>query len=111
MTAAPLLNLGNTRIAGEGLLYLTGLKNLRFLNLGATRVNDESLKHLAGLTSLEHLYLGGTRITNAGLIHLKGFTKLKELVCNKQVTDAGAAKLRESLPNVHIDYTRDKDRE
>jgi hypothetical protein len=44
-----------------------------------------------------------TLITDAGLVHLAGLTNLKTLyLFRTQITDAGVAELKKSLPNCEI---------
>ncbi len=112
------LNIGYTRVEGDGLRHISGLKHLETLDLRglpitdehgvhlrsltslkrlelrATRIGDAGLRHLEGLTQLEYLDLGETRITDAGLQHLAGMTQLKELYLSEtNLTDEGIAHL------------------
>ena len=99
------LTLGNTPITDAGLVHLKGLTNLQTLSLYGTQITDAGLVHLEGLTNLQKLFLDGTHVTDAGLEHLKGLTKLERLYLylnRTQITDAGVAELKKSLPNCEI---------
>ena len=55
-----------------------------------------------GITTLN---LGRSKFTDAGLEYLKGLTNLEFLYLNHtKVTDAGAASLKEALPNCWISH-------
>jgi hypothetical protein len=65
------LKLRDTKITGQGLVYLQEMHKLRYLNLINTKVDDAGLKYLYGLKSLRILTLGGTRVTGKGAAELK----------------------------------------
>lgn len=98
------LHLGGTDVTDEGLVHLAGLTALKRLHLEKTRVSDAGLEHLAGLESLTYLNLYLTGVTDAGLAHLEGLKNLKSLyLWQTQVTPEGAEKLRQVLPDCHVD--------
>jgi hypothetical protein len=70
--------------------------------LERTQVTDAGLANLSGLKSLERLYLlGDSHVTDAGLTHLRTLTSLEYLFLHgTQVTDAGIANLKNSLPKL-----------
>jgi hypothetical protein len=45
--------------------------NLEVLDLRNTGVTDSGLRHLAGMTNLKELYLADTEVTQAGAAELK----------------------------------------
>jgi hypothetical protein len=93
------LDLRNTQVSDEGLKHLVGLTELEDLDLSNTQVSDEGLKHLAGLTELHYLDLSNTRVSDEGLKHLAGLTSLVSLwLSNTQVSDEGMARLCRALP-------------
>ena len=99
----PVLNLGEWRITGDGLVHLKGLTKLQDLNLAQTKITDAGLEHLKGLSKLQELHLESTEITDTGLLHLKGLTKLQRLkLGGTKITDAGVAELQKALPNCKI---------
>ncbi len=56
-----------------------------------------------GITPSGLLISGGTEITDAGLEHLRGLTELNVLwLINTDITDAGVAALKQSLPKCQI---------
>lgn len=98
------LHLGGTDVTDDGLAHLAGLTALKRLHLEKTRVSDAGLAHLSGLQSLSYLNLHQTGVTDAGLAHLEGLKNLKSLyLWQTQVTPEGAEKLRQALPDCHID--------
>jgi Leucine-rich repeat (LRR) protein len=98
--------LSSSKVTDAGLEeYIEGRTNLELLSLWDTHVTDAGLQHLKGLINLERLYLEGTQVTDAGLEHIKGLTNLKHLYLEgTNVTDAGVEGLKETLPQVEIDY-------
>jgi len=92
------LSMGGSKVA-EGLMYLKGLKSLRFLNLQSNRRDDidDGLRYIAGLTELQELNLRETAVSDAGLAYLGGLAKLKKLnlLMNRGgISDAGMAHLK-----------------
>jgi hypothetical protein len=73
------LDLGKTKITGEGLLHLKNLVHLRSLNLSFCELTDESLVNLAALSKLTELKLQKTGITDAALNHLSRLTEMEHL--------------------------------
>src|SRR5579885_832147 len=63
------LILTGTRISGEGLKRLSGLKELHGLALSGPAAGGEGLRHLGALTGLHELRLEKTTLTDAGLTH------------------------------------------
>ncbi len=104
LTQLEVLSLIGPQVSDRGLKHLSGLTNLKSLSVsGSAGITDTGLVHLGELKQLEHLSLDRTRITDAGLVHLKALANLRSLsVRGTQVTNAGANRLRESLPKCQI---------
>jgi hypothetical protein len=97
-----------TKVPGEGLKDLAGLKALEVLILYNTGVTDTKLKELANLKALKGLDLGGTPVTDKGLKELAGLTGLSNLVLNStKITDAGLKELAgfKALHKLNLDST------
>lgn len=118
----------NSPVTDEGVLRLTGLKDLKCLGLGRTHISDSALSHVRTMTNLESLYLDRTGVSDAGLAHLQRMTTLRKLsladtavsdvgmgylsgltnleilwLNHTRVTDAGYAALKTALPECRID--------
>jgi hypothetical protein len=81
------------------------LTRLHWLGLGgAWQVSDAGLALLKSLDKLDHLELRGhKRVTDTGLTHLTGLTRLKVLdLRGTGVSEAGAARLRKTLPGTEV---------
>lgn len=67
-------------------------------------VTDAAIPHLSGLGKLQFLSFDNTQITNAGLQDLRSLANLRsvQFFRTPDVTEAGTAKLRESLPGCEI---------
>jgi hypothetical protein len=106
LTQLQLLCIRDTQITGAGLEHLKALLQLHELEITDTQVTDAGLEHLDGLSQLQDLAINSTRVTDAGLEHLKGLTRLKSLRifgCTL-VTQAGANRLQQALPNCQVVY-------
>src|SRR5262245_34470492 len=108
--------LTNVNVQDKGLVYLTGLTQLKELRCAQCRIaklslarltklesldlslkpfNDEGMKGLAELKELRRLNLRDTLVTDEGLRYLSGLTQLQELdLSGAKITDAGFAHLR-----------------
>ena len=97
------LYLRGTTVTGTGLAQLQDAPLVK-LDLGEAAVNDKGLEEgISKRKTHEWLDLWNTFVTDAGLEHLKGLQNLKYLrIEGTDTTEAGAAKLRESLPNAEI---------
>jgi len=97
------LYLRGTTVTGTGLAQLKDAPLVK-LDLGEAAVNDKGLQEgISKLKTLEWLDLWNTFVTDAGLEHLEGLDNLKYLrIEGTNATEAGAAKLRESMPNTEI---------
>jgi hypothetical protein len=99
------LHLSQTRITDAGIAELELNRSVRLqrLALHDTGVTDASLALFADLAELQTLDLRGTQASDAGLVHLRGLKNLTLLdVARTQVTAAGAAALKRSLPGVSV---------
>jgi Leucine-rich repeat (LRR) protein len=122
MTELTDLNLDNTHITDNGLARLAKMTNLKALSLSSTAITNAGLAHLEGMSGLEELWLGNTQVTDDGLVHLEGLANLERLFLDQQlmvpgpgqlvlvertesqITDKGVKKLRQALPNCHIEH-------
>ena len=68
-----------SKVGGDLLKKLHGLKNLQGLNLYGTDVSDKELQHLGELPDLEFIDLGGCNVTTEGILHLRLSRKMKRL--------------------------------
>jgi len=100
------LSLGSTAIGDAGLEKIVHLTELRWLNLENTQVTDKGISHLRNLTKLHTLYLGLTKVSDASVEHLSQLAALRTLVVGNRVTEQGIARLRSSLPNCEIRWSR-----
>ena len=67
------------------------------------KVTAAGFAHLKMANQLEELNLAGTRLTDDELVHLQGMASLKFLgLGGTGVTDVGADKLQQALPNLAI---------
>ena len=75
-------------------------------DLSGTRITDEEVFHIRAVSKhfrVNTVDLSGTAVTDKGLKQLKELDELRELrLSNTQVTDAGVAELKQSLPNCKI---------
>src|SRR5262249_5376246 len=74
------LRLDRTRVSGDGLQALRGLKNLKELGLSGAKVADSGVDHLLSLKGLKTLYVADTAISAAGLERLKKGLPTTELI-------------------------------
>ena len=77
---------------------------LKSLIIPTEAKTDLGLQHyLAAIEPPTYLNLKDWGITDAGLVHLKGMANLKTLDLRRtQITDAGVAELKQTLPNCRI---------
>lgn len=99
------LNLSSTRITDEGISDFGNFENLSRLSLDNTDITDDGLAHLSDLSRLEYLNLyNAEKVTDEGLAHLEGLENLRRLyLWRTQVSEEGAEKLTEALPELMID--------
>ena len=74
-----ILDLTWSKVGGDLLKNLRGLKYLKGLCLFGTDVSDCELQHLGELPSLESLDLGACHVTIEGILHLRSSRRLKRL--------------------------------
>ena len=98
------LNLRAQKITDAGVGRLASLADLTELNLGQTQISAKGLAALAPLVKLEKLVLWKCqRIGDDAILTLSQWKGLKWLdVEGTSITDAGRAKLRETLPNCRM---------
>ena len=109
-----LVGKGSSSDLGQGDLgYLRAFPDLEELQLYQSDVTDEDLAHLAGLRRLRWLDLTSDKITDEGLKHLMELGSLEEIsVGGEKITDLGVARLRQALPDAHVErYTELPDRD
>jgi hypothetical protein len=93
----------NANITDAGMRKLTALQSLKYLNLPGSPVTDEGMKSLAQLHKLKELHMGRAKVTDAGILELRALHELDHVTVGSNVSLAGAAKLREHLPNCKFD--------
>ncbi len=121
------LKLGKTNVDDAGLEFVGKLSSLETLDLSNTAISDAGLAHLSVLSRLTFLDLSNNNISADGVAQLRGLENLFSLTMNEtsvddglvesigelrglhyldvygtSVSDAGAARIRERLPNVQI---------
>lgn len=99
------LNLARTSVKDEHLRVLDECDRLTSLHLEGTQVTDEGMDHVARASRLEYLNLHSTSVTDAGIEKLAALSGLKQLyVWQTGVSAQGAASLKESLPEVEVEF-------
>jgi hypothetical protein len=98
------LSLVKPKLAGSGLMSLSGSKRLKRLELvESPRIQQADLDALATLPALETLNLRGSAIDDTAVDTLKKLTTLRSLdVSQTQITRNGAAELGRALPKCKI---------
>ena len=98
------LSLDNKSINDQALADLARWEKLDRMSVRRASITDDGLALLARLTRLTYLHVEGCAgVTDAGLQHLRKLHRLEQLnVVNTSATEAGAAKLHESLPSCLI---------
>ncbi len=85
------LDLENAPVAGTGLTFLKGLKELRTVSLRGSTFHGYGLSELPVLTNLD---LGDTMIDDADMVNLRGLSELRTLdLSGTQITGAGLEEL------------------
>lgn len=103
LTSLPRLVLDGDAIRGPGLTHLQDLTELTELRLGCPALTELFLVELGGLKKLERLSLARSHVSDEGAKYLAQLTRLKELdLSDTQVTAAGVAELKKSLPQCRI---------
>lgn len=99
------LSLTDCPIKGPGLKHLSQLENLQRLALTRTHIDDSHLPIFQTLPMLQDLTLYECNITDAGVESLAQLKGLKRLAINDtKITEAGAEKLRQALPDTKIGH-------
>ncbi|HEY9755603.1 MAG TPA: protein kinase [Oculatellaceae cyanobacterium] len=102
------IDLSESKVSNEGMLYVDMQTDLRDLNLTDTPIKNDGLLKLKDLKNLESLAVSGTGITNDGLTVLQHFPKLKSLaLANVKVNPAGIKYLcpLTQLQELDLSYT------
>jgi hypothetical protein len=97
-----MLNLQGAGISGAGMESLAGLVQLTSLRLDETNVGDDGLEWLGRLQNLRNLGLQPTPVTDKGLESLAKLRNLKHLTLGRNVSRAGAVRLKSQLPQCEI---------
>lgn len=93
----------NRALTNAGLAVIGKCRTLQVLDLSETAIGDEGLVFLRDLPHLTVLYLWGTPMSDAGLAQLHEHTALRHLIVKRtRVTTKGIAALQEALPYCHI---------
>ena len=88
--------------------HLSRLPDLEIVNISHASISDAGLESLASLPSSVNLGIMFCPITDDGLTHLEHFSSSQEMwLIGTNVTNAGAARLAEALPDCAIMYDAD----
>jgi hypothetical protein len=94
LTGLKSLNLGQCDLTGQGLVHLSGMKQLEYIGLsGCHDMTDQGFKHIGDLTSLVTLHAGGRHVTDQGIKHIKRLTRLERLVLSNCMKDQSVVHL------------------
>jgi hypothetical protein len=92
------LDLDETEITNEGLVYLMELDNLTELRLkGCTQITDAAMEVICKFKGVELLHLIGTGITTAGFGDIGKLNKLKRLLISAEPSDPKLEEIFASL--------------
>jgi internalin A len=100
-----ILDLTWSKVGGDVLGKLRGLKHLRGIYLFGTDASDRELQHLNELPNLESIDLGGCKVTPAGILHLRASRKLKRLGLadiRPPLDDKGLKRIAFTWPNLEL---------
>ncbi len=82
------------------------LAEIVYIQLNSADISDQELGTLQGvkaLSGLQHLCLTGTMVTDESIPYLIQLSQLRFLdIRNTRISEAGAAELRNTLPNCRI---------
>jgi Leucine-rich repeat (LRR) protein len=96
-----------SRITDEGFRHVKALKKLRVLALEDTGVSDLGLRSIRSLDNLECLFLSARQVSSTSVRFLKELTRLQTinlLTYTNAPDDPTVGKLKQSLPNVRIEW-------
>lgn len=94
---------GDAGITDAGLVHLGRMKNLTVLSLSDTSITDAGLAQLGQMAGLVELGLRGTKVTDAGLQYLVGLEGLGTLDLSETgVSDQRVDQLQKTLPKLRI---------
>lgn len=82
---------------------------MRELSLAGTAVTDEGIASLEALTRLNRLSLWRTHVTDACVPSLVKMAPREIVLIETDLTPAGVAALRRSLPDSEIDFETERD--
>jgi serine/threonine protein kinase len=103
------IDLANSKVTDDSMLYVNLQTDLKELDLTNTRVSNSGLQKLTNLKQLEKLAISGTAITNVGFANLKRFPNLKYLYASRTAISPEAVKDLLACPKlqeVDLSYTR-----
>ncbi|MEZ4969568.1 MAG: c-type cytochrome domain-containing protein [Flavobacteriaceae bacterium] len=99
------LDLSGIPIGEKEMEFVAMCKNLEWLEVDRTPITDAEFVKLTGLINLKVLKAYETGITDESVVVMRDFKNLNSLyVWETQLSDLGLSKLREAIPNLHIDY-------
>jgi hypothetical protein len=105
------LELVRTSTAAVGLAAIATLRNLEHLNLDYTAVDAKSLALLDGMPRLRELHLDSADIGDESVQVFASMPNLRVAnLYHTLLSETGAAKLKEQLPNCQIIWDRDSAR-
>lgn len=89
-------------LSDKGMALVGNLTSLKKLDVKGS-ITGKGLSHLKRLPQLKRLFLYNTRIKDSDLKALESLTTLDEVTLPMTVSRAGVERLRQKLPNVHIE--------
>lgn len=97
-----------SKLDGQNLRHLAGLKSLKLLYLSSCkRISDADLDLISQMTQLTELDLANTAVTDAGLAKLTTLKDLQELIVSGPlVTKAGVEVLTKARPRLHVTFAK-----
>ncbi len=99
------LDLSGIPIGEKEMEFVAMCKNLEWLEVDRTPITDAEFVKLTELANLRVLKAYETGITDESVAVLKGLKSLNSLyVWETKLSDSGLSKLREAIPNLHIDH-------
>lgn len=101
------LDLADTPITDQGLVYLAGMKTPYglTLDLSGTKVTDNGLQFLKLVPNLIGLRLSRTSITGAGLVHLRGLPLEGLHLANTKISESGIQAIGEFHDLIALDLS------
>jgi hypothetical protein len=99
------LSVSKSSVTNRGVKMIAKLSQMARLFLNATEITDDALSYMMHLPNLQHLELSETNITDQGCMTLCSLPALTHVaIMETKVRGPGVLRLRETLPDLHIDH-------